>query len=302
VVGAGYPPEGEGTAAMHGDTSQYERYQDAASKVQDVTWDTVSACYTASGPKLDQVPWQGEPEAELEAFVSEELYIHTKLLIADDRLVICGSANFNDRSQLGTHDSEIAVVVEDATPLNSVMAGQPFVVSRFAASLRRYIFRKHLGMLPDQPADKPNGNWKPVSAGLNDYDWGSPGDVLVRDPLNDDFRQLWTETARTNTEVFSRAFHNVPNDKVRKWTDYDTFYSRYFVLPGSSTPETKNAGKVEYGHVVREEFPGGVRELKTWLSRVRGTLVDMPLGFLAEVSDIAREGLELNSFTEEPYT
>jgi phospholipase D1/2 len=44
--------------------------------------------------------------------VSELIYVHSKLLIADDRLVICGSANINDRSLLGSRDSEIAVVIE----------------------------------------------------------------------------------------------------------------------------------------------------------------------------------------------
>ena len=38
--------------------------------------------------------------------------MHSKLLIADDRLVICGSANINDRSMLGKRDSEIAVIIE----------------------------------------------------------------------------------------------------------------------------------------------------------------------------------------------
>jgi hypothetical protein len=44
--------------------------------------------------------------------VTELIYVHSKLLIADDKLVICGSANINDRSMLGKRDSEIAVVIE----------------------------------------------------------------------------------------------------------------------------------------------------------------------------------------------
>jgi phosphatidylserine/phosphatidylglycerophosphate/cardiolipin synthase-like enzyme len=39
--------------------------------------------------------------------VTELVYIHSKLLICDDRIVICGSANINDRSLLGTRDSEV---------------------------------------------------------------------------------------------------------------------------------------------------------------------------------------------------
>lgn len=97
----------------------YSRYQYAAGQQEDNTWDTVSSCYMEGGTDIRQVPWNGSPEAEMDAFISEELYIHSKVLIADDKLVICGSANLNDRSQLGNHDSEIAVVIEDPTPVES---------------------------------------------------------------------------------------------------------------------------------------------------------------------------------------
>jgi phospholipase D1/2 len=60
---------------------------------------------------------------------------------------------------------------------------------------------------------------------------------------------------------------------------------------------------VDYGHVVRSEFPGGVAELKSWLNGVRGNLVEMPLDFLVDVHDIAIEGtMALNSLTQELYT
>ncbi|KAK2007764.1 phospholipase D/nuclease [Colletotrichum eremochloae] len=302
VVGAGYGGRGEETGARWGErNSQYERYQEAASRVSDQTWDTVSACYMDSGPDLHSVPWHGEPEAEIDAFVSEELYIHSKILIADDSLVICGSANLNDRSQLGTHDSEIAVVIEDPTPIESEMAGRPFRASKFATSLRRQIFRKHLGLLPDQRWDQPNDNWTSVEHGPNAYDWDSPADRLVRDPMSREFWDLWESTARTNTEVFSKVFHNVPNDRVRTWKDYDEFFSKHFIIPGAKE-QGDTSGKVEYGHVVKDEFPGGVREVKDWLNRVRGNLVEMPLDFLVDVDDIAKDGLSLNSFTDEIYT
>ncbi|CRK17746.1 hypothetical protein BN1708_003027 [Verticillium longisporum] len=218
ALGSGYAPYGEQQSQGQG---QYERYQQAAAQLDDSTWDSVSACYMNVGPDLRSVPWKGDPEAEISAFVTEQLYVHTKLLIADDRLVICGSANLNDRSQLGSHDSEIAVVIEDPVTVDSYMDGAP------------------------------------------------------------------------------KVFHCVPNDHVRTWKDYDEFFSRHFTNPGTGKP---GDGKVEYGHVVTEEFPGGVAEVKEWLSRVRGNLVEMPLKFLIDVPDIAIEGLQLNSFTQELYT
>jgi phospholipase D1/2 len=288
-----------------GRQDEYNAYQSAASRQPDTSWDSVAACYMANGPDIRSAPWSGSPESELDAFVSEELYIHSKILIADDRLVICGSANLNDRSQLGDHDSEIAVVIEDPATVESYMAGQPYTASKFAASLRRQLFRKHLGLLPHQPVDEPNGNWTPVSQGLNEYDWGSEADALVTDPLSEDFVSLWRGTARTNTEVFTKVFHPVPSDEVRNWDDYDAFFSRHFIAPGTAKEEEEKLraeGRVDYGHVVREEFPDGVGEVKEWLSRVRGTLVEMPLEFLVEVKDLAKEGLSLNGLTDELYT
>jgi phospholipase D1/2 len=259
-----------------------------------------------NGADLRSVPWTGSPEDEFNAFVSEQLYIHSKVLIADDQLVICGSANLNDRSQLGNHDSEIAVVIEDPTPVSSSMAGRPYTASAFATSLRRQLYRKHLGLLAHQPPDAPNRNWTPVSHDpVNEYDWGSPADRVVQDPLSRDFLDLWRSTARRNTEIFSRAFHPVPDDKVRTWADYDKFFSQHFVAPGEAAEKAAEGykqGKVDYGHVVKTEFPGGVDELKAWLSGVRGTLVEMPLQFLIDVDDIAKDGLALNSLTDELYT
>ncbi|KAK4449922.1 hypothetical protein QBC34DRAFT_404245 [Podospora aff. communis PSN243] len=288
-----------------GPDSQYRRYQQAASRHPDQTWDSVSAAYMDAGPDLHNIPWNGTPESELDAFVSEQLYIHTKVLIADDQIVICGSANLNDRSQLGNHDSEIAVVIEDPTPVRTLMGGHVYTASAFATSLRRQLYRRHLGLLPDQRCDRPDSNWTPVTRDPNDYDWGSPADLLVRDPMDPKFRELWTRTARQNTEIFSRAFHPVPNDKVRTWEDYDNFFSKHFVVPGEAKEKAEEGykqGKVDYGHVVREEFPGGVRELKDLLNGVRGNLVEMPLNFLIDVPDIAVEGLALNPLTAELYT
>ncbi len=44
---------------------------------------------------------------------TEIIYVHSKLMIVDDRFMIIGSANINDRSLLGSRDSELAMVIED---------------------------------------------------------------------------------------------------------------------------------------------------------------------------------------------
>ena len=42
-----------------------------------------------------------------EKVVSDQIYVHDKLLIVDDRVVVVGSANINDRSMVGDRDSEV---------------------------------------------------------------------------------------------------------------------------------------------------------------------------------------------------
>lgn len=289
MVGAGWVPQGEGTAARPGVTgAQYQQYQQAApgSRTGD-RWDSVAECYMLGGEDIRRVPWNGAPEAEMDAFVSEELYIHSKCLIADDRLVIVGSANLNDRSQLGSHDSEIALLINDPTAVQSSMGGQPWMASRFAASLRRQLFRKHLGLIRPQDIERQTRNSEPVGT-PNDYDWGTPEDNLVADPLSDVFLAMWNSRARTNTEVFRKAFRAVPDDNVHTWSDYKEFYEYYFhgaEAKGDGLNQGRVPPKVAYGHIVKGDFPGGVVELKELLSKVKGTLIEMPLTFLQGKSD-----------------
>ncbi|KAL8853926.1 MAG: hypothetical protein Q9221_001234 [Calogaya cf. arnoldii] len=269
-------------------------------------WDSVSECYMLGGVDIRSVPWENGNVSEIDAFVSEELYVHSKVLIADDRVVICGSANLNDRSQNGNHDSEIAIIVEDPSPIDSFMDGRPWRASKFAATLRRQLFRKHLGLLRAQDMQRPDANFEPIGV-PNIYDFGSSEDRLVIDPLSDSFINLWNSRAHQNTAAFGRAFHPVPHDDVRTWKDYDNFYESFFKKSekGADGKEVRKLpARYEWGHVVAENFsPGqhGIVELKELLSTIKGTLVEMPLLFLIK-EDIAKEGVSLNAFTEEVYT
>ena len=288
----------------------YQQYQEAAAKITPQTgdytgrWDSVSECYMLNDHDIRTVPWSNGNYSEMDAFVSEELYVHSKVLIADDRTVICGSANLNDRSQLGDHDSEIAIIVEDPNLFDSKMGGQPYRASRFAASLRRQLFRKHLGLLPAQNMERPDQNFDPVWISPNVYDWGSPEDQVVSDPISPTFLSLWNTRARINTTVFSKVFHPVPDDKVRTWKDYDDFYEHFFKGEKDADGKKQAPSKYQWGHVVAEEFPpgeAGILEMKEELSKIKGTLVEMPLMFLID-EKVAEEGLSLNAFTEEVYT
>ena len=87
------------------------------------------------------------------ALTTEQLYIHAKCMIVDDRQFIIGSANINERSQLGTRDSEVAAVVFDTEMIDSIMAGKPYKVSRRAHDLRMRLMREHIGVNVDAIRD-----------------------------------------------------------------------------------------------------------------------------------------------------
>nr|AAN75150.2 SPO14 [Cryptococcus neoformans var. grubii] len=77
---------------------------------------------------------------------SEQVYIHGKTMIVDDRLVLCGSANINERSQRGDRDSELLAVIRDTDMIAGTMAGRSYKVGRFAHTLRVRLMREHVGV------------------------------------------------------------------------------------------------------------------------------------------------------------
>lgn len=81
---------------------------------------------------------------------TEQLYIHAKCMVVDDRSVIIGSANINERSMLGTRDSEVAAIVTDQEMIPSVMGGKPYDVGTFPHTLRMRLMREHLGIDVDE--------------------------------------------------------------------------------------------------------------------------------------------------------
>jgi phospholipase D1/2 len=82
--------------------------------------------------------------------VTEQLYIHAKCMVVDDRVAIIGSANINERSMLGNRDSECAAVVRDTDMVWSKMNGVPYQVGRFPHTLRMRLMREHLGLDVDK--------------------------------------------------------------------------------------------------------------------------------------------------------
>ena len=84
-----FPPRPQGTQSGYGEQPQYTgtdpygKYQEAAQQVGGPLgsgrWDTVSECYMLNGEDIRNVPWEGGNVPEIDAFVTEELYIHSKV-------------------------------------------------------------------------------------------------------------------------------------------------------------------------------------------------------------------------------
>ncbi|KAF2095689.1 phospholipase D, partial [Rhizodiscina lignyota] len=89
-----------------------------------------------------------------QTLVTEQLYIHAKIMVVDDRVAIIGSANINERSLLGSRDSEVAAIIRDTDLMDSQMAGEPYKVGRFPHTLRMRLMREHLGLDVDVIAEE----------------------------------------------------------------------------------------------------------------------------------------------------
>ncbi|KAH6631507.1 hypothetical protein F5144DRAFT_648256 [Chaetomium tenue] len=263
-------------AATNGNSTSSQNNRDA----------TVANLAMAGQGPLSEVPWDGEDEDEVNHWIQEELYIHAKLLIVDDRIVVCGSSNLNDRSQLGYHDSELSIVMEDTRRFQTTMDGKPFEAGWHAATLRRYLWREHLGLLPPQDLDaggdpnaQPPGDDSPNDVWDRDESW-----KFVEDPLSDEVWDMWTGRATKNTEVFRQLFHADPDDHVKTFDDYNGF------LPAKG---------VKAGHIFDRMIPP--QEVRQKLEKIKGHLVWMPLQFLKD-AEMAEKGLQVNQWTESVYT
>ncbi|KAL0081875.1 hypothetical protein J3Q64DRAFT_1643019, partial [Phycomyces blakesleeanus] len=126
-------------------------------------------------------------------YVTEQVYIHSKLMIIDDKIVLCGS---------------------DLVP--SRMNGEPYMAGRYALTLRIELFKEHLGLLQG-----PKGGHFPLqdhtfsqhnNNNNNNNDGLSTEDRLVLDPLIDSFNSNWKKTAKRNTKVYRHLFRCVPDD------------------------------------------------------------------------------------------
>lgn len=212
--------------------------------------------------------------------ITNQIYVHSKIMIVDDRSVIIGSANINDRSMLGSRDSEICVQLEDNVSATSYMNGKLKRVSKFAKYLRVHLWKEHLGLLYESREDAAvsdivDGAAVSSTEALKQQVLRrqknlikSPVSWLLEDPIcSMTYNGLWRRRASRNTAIYSQVFptfpdpnrHRTIDDYRRDWREWETQMS------------------AEGEHVVR-----WIQEAKKNLAGVRGHVVHFPLFWLID--------------------
>lgn len=133
---------------------------------------------------------------------TEQIYVHSKLLIVDDRFVVLGSANINDRSLAGGRDSELALCLTDLALQDAPLDGRrPVKVRKLAHELRKDLWKKHFALAGG------NGIVQPASELASRLD--KPHDPATWAAIQ--------SVAKANTAAYSAAFPWVPRDGASIW-------------------------------------------------------------------------------------
>jgi len=143
---------------------------------------------------------------------TEMIYIHSKLMIVDDRAAIIGSANFNDRSMVGNKDSEICILSEDTQFENGKMGNGPYRAGKFCKSLRMRCWAEFCGIDMEDTEGLKN----------------------IEDPSSDETWSYLKNLASANTVKYEKVFRDlVPSNRIKKGTD--------LIGTGTSSGEVKDS-------------------------------------------------------------
>ncbi|KAI4371396.1 hypothetical protein MLD38_019637 [Melastoma candidum] len=186
---------------------------------------------------------------------TSQVYVHSKIMIIDDAITLIGSANINDRSLLGTRDSEIGVLIEDKEFVNSSMGGLPWKAGRFSQSLRLSLWSEHLGL--------------------------RRGEVnQIIDPVIDStYKDIWMANAKTNTAIYQDVFSCLPNDLIHSRTALRESMGNWRMKPGHTTIDLgispEKLESYQDGDLQRTDPAER-------LESIRGHLVSFPLDFMCQ--------------------
>ncbi|XP_023156501.1 phospholipase D family protein isoform X1 [Zea mays] len=187
--------------------------------------------------------------------VTNQIYVHSKLMIIDDRMALIGSANINDRSLLGSRDSEIGIIIEDKEVVSSIMDGRPWEAGKFSLSLRLSLWAEHLGLLPGEVS-------------------------CIMDPVDDSaYKNIWMATAKENTVIYHQVFSCVPNDHIHSRYQFRQSFAHRKEKIGHTTIDL---GVALENLETQQEGDLACAKPMERLQDVRGHIVCFPLEFMCQ--------------------
>nr|KYP74381.1 Phospholipase D p1 [Cajanus cajan] len=186
---------------------------------------------------------------------TSQVYVHSKLMIIDDRVAFIGSSNINDRSLLGLRDSEIGVLIEDKEYVESLMNGKPWKAGKFSYSLRCSLWSEHLGLRTGEISK-------------------------ISDPVaNTTYKDLWSATAKENTRIYHEVFACIPNDQIHSRAALRQNMAQWKEKLGHTTIDL---GIAPDKLVYHENGETKTIDPTDMLKSVKGHLVSFPLEFMRE--------------------
>jgi phospholipase D1/2 len=169
-------------------------------------------------------------------YVTEQIYIHNKLMIVDDRYVLVGSANINDRSLLGTRDSELNVLITDTKTEKVDLCGdgkQRFVRS-FAREMRMEVWNKIFGITSGKRAATELAE-------------------AVEKPGSPKSWEAIRKVAAKNTALYEAAFDFIPRNEDRKAKPINGIFPSASIWPRWHAPAEKNKPWTQSGPMPFDE-------------------------------------------------
>jgi len=167
--------------------------------------------------------------------VTEIIYVHSKLMIIDDRMAICGSANINDRSLLGQRDSEVGIVINDVEEIDGVFNGQPARVGKFCSSWRKRLFSYVYSSIN---LSRSISLFSRMMLGIPPE---NPHNIDINDPVCDEFYHYFRDIAKKNTLIYEEVFATLPSDHVRKFDQVSQY---------TEAPKLKDTDPVEVNNSI----------------------------------------------------
>lgn len=205
---------------------------------------------------------------DVNTYVTEMIYIHSKMMIVDDKKILVGSANINDRSMTGYRDSETVAIIEDQTFEESKFNGQTVMVSKFARDIRVKLFANYVGKLKDEHpySDGLSPEQHPMDSILSDnskiskelYDEFS-------DPVSESFWNKFNDISQSNSLLFKKVFRPYMDNDVKTLEQLQEIFDE----PG-----------YEYAHVTPSVK--SIHFVKEHLQKIQGILIEGPIFFLNE--------------------